>query len=70
MYAGKHAQIQEREVKLIATRARELNNKLSLQFEEMNAKIRRTPKNIEELTETREYMLGLQGTIETQKKDI
>ena len=53
MYVGKHGQIIEKEVKLIAQKAKEQNYKLSTKFDEINERIRRPPKNIEELTETK-----------------
>lgn len=56
LYVGKHSQIIEKEIKLIAQRAKEMNYELSTKFGEINAKICTTPKTIEELTETRRFI--------------
>ena len=56
MYAGKHASIVEKEIKLIAQKAKEKNYELSTKFDEINERMRRPPKNIEELTETKKYI--------------
>jgi len=69
-FAGKHSSIVEKEIKLIATRAREKNNELSLKFEEMESKIRKTPQNIEELTSIKEYMAALPIEIQKEKNEI
>jgi len=56
MYVGKYSQIIEKEIKLISQRAKEMNYELSTKFGEINEKIRKPPKNIEELTETRRFI--------------
>ena len=56
LYVGKHAQIIDKEIKLIAQRAKEMNYELSTKFGEINEKLRRPPKNIEELTDTRRFI--------------
>lgn len=56
LFSGKHTTIIEKEIKLIAQRARDTNNDLSLKFEDMQARIRKPPSTIEELTATKEYM--------------
>lgn len=69
-FAGKHSSIVEKEIKLIATRAREKNNELSLKFEEMEAKIRKTPQTIEELTDIKDFMAALPIEIQKDKVEI
>jgi hypothetical protein len=56
MYVGKHTSIIEKEIKLISQRARDMNYQLQMKFDEINEKIRRPPKNIEELTEIKKYI--------------
>ena len=70
VFSGKHSSIVEKEIKLIATRAREKNNELSLHFEEMESKIRKTPQDIEELTQIKEYMASLPIEIQKEKLEI
>lgn len=41
-----------------------------MKFDEINEKIRRPPKNIEELTETKKYIAEIPATIENLKKEI
>jgi dynein heavy chain len=67
MYVGKHASIIEKEIKLIAQKAKEMNYSLSTKFDEINERIRRPPKNIEDLTETRKYISEIPITIEKLK---
>ena len=67
MYVGKHTSIVEKEIKLIASKAKETNYNLSVKFEEIGEKIRRPPKNIEELTETRKFITEIPITIEKLK---
>jgi len=70
MYVGKHSSIIEKEIKLIAQKARETNYTLSTKFDEINERIRRPPKNIEDLTETRKYISEIPVEIEKLKKSI
>ena len=70
MYIGKHSSIIDKEVKLIAQKAKEKNYTLQMRFDEINEKIRRPPKNIEELTEIKKYIAEIPVTIETLKKEI
>jgi dynein heavy chain, axonemal len=70
MYVGKYSSIIEKEVKLIASKAKEANYNLSVKFEEIGEKIRRPPKNIEELTETRKFISEIPITIEKLKQEI
>lgn len=70
MYTGKHASIVEKEIKLIAQKAKEMNYNLSTKFDEINERIRRPPKNIEELTETKKFLAEIPITIEKLKQDI
>lgn len=70
MYVGKHTQIIDKEIKLIAQKAKELNYNLSTKFDEINERIRRVPKNIEELTETKKYISEIPITIAKLKEEI
>jgi hypothetical protein len=67
MYVGKHANIIEKEVKLIGQKAKEMNYQLATKFDEINERIRRPPKNIEELTDTKKYIAEIPITIEKLK---
>jgi dynein heavy chain len=69
-YVGKHSQIVDKEIKLIAQRAKEMNYELSTKFGEINEKIRKPPKNIEELTETRRFIQEIPSTIEKLRGEI
>lgn len=70
MYVGKHSNIIEKEIKLIAQKAKDMNYTLSTKFDEINERIRRPPKNIEELTETKKYISEIPVTIAKLKDDI
>ena len=70
LFSSRHDSIVDKEIKLIAQRARDKNNQLSLKFEEMEAKIRKTPNTIEELQEIKDYMAALPVEVETQKIEI
>lgn len=70
LFAGKHSSIVEKEIKLIASRARDKNNELSLKFEEMEARVRKTPQSIEELTDIKDFMAALPIEIQKDKVDI
>lgn len=70
MYVGKYNQIVEKEIKLISQRATESNYKISNKFAEIETHIRRVPKNIEELTETKKYISEIGIVIEKLRKEI
>lgn len=70
MYVGKHSSIIEKEIKLIAQKAKELNYSLSTKFDEINERIRRPPKNIEDLTETKKFIQEIPVVIEKLKQEI
>jgi len=70
MYVGKYNQIVEKEIKLISQRATESNYKISNKFAEIETVIRKVPKNIEELTETKKYISEIGIVIEKLKKEI
>lgn len=70
LYVGKHTQIIDKEIKLIAQRAKEMNYELSTKFGEINERIRRPPKNIEDLTDTRRYIQEIPSTIEKLRGEI
>lgn len=68
LYVGKYEQMIEKEIKLIASRATDLNYSISTKFGEINERIQRTPKDIEELTETKKYISEIGIVIEKQRK--
>jgi len=70
MYVGKYNQIVEKEIKLISQRATESNYKISNKFAEIETQIRRVPKNIEELTDTKKYISEIGIVIEKLRKEI
>lgn len=70
MYVGKHSNIITQEVKLIAQKAKEQNYKLATKFDEINERIRRVPKNIEDLTETKKYISEIPATIAKLREEI
>ena len=47
-----------------------MNYSLSTKFDEINEHIRRPPKNIEELTDTKKYIQEIPVTIEKLKTEI
>jgi len=69
-YKQKFDQIITKEINLIATKARDKNYSLTQKFEEINERIRRPPKNIEELTETKRYIMEIPIEIEKKKQEI
>lgn len=69
-YVGKYQQIIDKEIKLIASRANDKNYSISTKFGEINERICRVPKDIEELTETKKYISEIGIVIEKQKKEI
>lgn len=70
LYVGKHLQVVDKEIKLIAQRARDKNNELSLRFEDKEAQVRKTPATIEELTEIKEKMAAMPIEIAKDKVEI
>lgn len=47
-----------------------MNYTLSTKFDEINERIRRPPKNIEELTDTKKYIAEIPVTIEKLRQEI
>jgi hypothetical protein len=47
-----------------------MNYRLSTEFDSINERIRRPPKNIEDLTETKKYIAEIPITIEKLKTEI
>lgn len=47
-----------------------MNYQLAMKFDEINERIKRPPKNIEELTETKKYIAEIPLTIEKLNKEI
>lgn len=70
MYAGKYEQIVDKEIKLIARRAVDKNYEISTKFDEINERIQRPPKNIEELTETKKFISEVGVAIEKLRVEI
>ena len=70
LYQGKYQQIVDKEIKLIAARATDKNYAISTKFGEINERIQRVPKDIEELTETKKYISEIGIVIEKQRKEI
>jgi dynein heavy chain len=70
LYTGKYQQIVEKEVKLMASRAKGACYEISTKFGEITDRIRREPKNIEELTDTRKYISDVGIEIEKLKREI
>ena len=70
MYTGKYQQIIEKEIKLIAQRAKDKNYEISTKFDEINERIQRPPNGIEELTETKKYISEIGIVIEKLKTEI
>eukprot|EP00349_Pseudokeronopsis_sp_Brazil_P012276 CAMPEP_0202976174 /NCGR_PEP_ID=MMETSP1396-20130829/75150_1 /ASSEMBLY_ACC=CAM_ASM_000872 /TAXON_ID= /ORGANISM="Pseudokeronopsis sp., Strain Brazil" /LENGTH=102 /DNA_ID=CAMNT_0049713019 /DNA_START=30 /DNA_END=335 /DNA_ORIENTATION=+ len=70
MYVGKYSSIVDKEIKLIASKAKETNYNLTVKFDEIGERIRRPPKNIEDLTDTKKFIADIPLTIEKLKNDI
>lgn len=70
MYVGKHSNIIEKEIKLIAQKAKDQNYKLSTDIDKINERMKKIPKNIEELTETKKVITETPANIEKIKNEI
>jgi dynein heavy chain len=70
LFCSRHESIVDKDIKLIAQRARDRNNALALRFEEMESKIRKVPNTIEELQDIKDYMAALPIEIEQHKFEI
>jgi len=70
MYVNKHKNIIKNEKKLIAQKAKEKNYELTTKFDEIMEKIRKPPKDIEELTDIKKYISDIPIEIEKRKKEI
>jgi len=70
MYAAKYRDIQDKELKLIAQRAKDKNYVLLAQFGEIHTKVLNTPKTIDEMTDLKKYIQEQGITIEKMKKEI
>jgi hypothetical protein len=55
---------------LIAQKAKEMNYEITTKFDEINERIKRPPKDIQDLTETKKYIAEIGAEIEKKKKDI
>ena len=68
--SGKHTEIANQEIELIAKRARTTNAELLKTFKEMQEIIEKVPSNIEELTEIKQYMEKVPIEIKKLKPDM
>ena len=69
-FANKYALIAQKQIDLISKRCSASNDEILTKFEEMKTKIKRIPKDIEELTDTKEYMASVGMELEKLKNDI
>jgi hypothetical protein len=70
MYAAKYRDIVDKEIKLIAQKARDNNYSLTARFGEISEKIQKPPKTIDEMTDTKKYIADVGIQIEKMKKEI
>lgn len=70
LYAGKYAQIYDKEIKLIASKAKDWNYSISTRFGEIHNRILKPPQTIEDLTETNKFIAEIGIVIEKMKKEI
>lgn len=68
--SGKHKRIAEEEIEIIAKTARNQTNKLLKKFKEWQDIIEKTPSNIEELNEIREFMTKVPIEIKKIKSEM
>lgn len=68
--AGKHRKIAEEEIEIIAKTARNQTNKLLKRFKEWHDIIEKSPQNIEELNEIREFMTKVPIEIKKIKSEM
>lgn len=69
-YAQKYQLIVEKEIKLIAHKAKDKNYELTSQFGHMTEKIKKPPQTIDELTDLRNFIKDCGPDIEKKKKEI
>jgi len=69
-YAGKYASIVDKEIKLIATKAKDKNYQITTAFGQIKERILKKPKSIEDLTDTKKFINEVGVKIEQMKKDI
>lgn len=69
-YATKYQQIREKDIKLIAQIAKDTTNHLSVTFRFMEDKIMKAPETIEDLTNTKNFIMDQGVEIEKKKKEI
>jgi dynein heavy chain len=70
MLAAKHAKIAEEQIVLISKIAKATSDKILDDFEKSNMKVEGVPKNIEELSNIKEYMQGLPKELEKKQNEI
>jgi len=64
MLAAKHAKIAQAQIELIAKIAKATSNNIIEEFEKSSIKVESVPKNIEELSQIRDYMNNLPKELE------
>lgn len=69
-FAGKYQQIVQKEIQLIAQKAKDKNFFIQAQFGEIQTKINAEPSTIEELTETKKYIADCGMEIAKQRIEI
>lgn len=70
MYAQKFRDIQEKEINMIAMRAKEENTKLTFTFREMTNKVMNPPKDIDELNDIKNFINSLGVGIKKKQAEI
>ena len=70
MYAQKYQQIVEKEIRLIAQKAKDKNYDLTASFGQMEEKIKKPPTTIDELTDLKNFIKDCGPDIEKKKKEI
>ena len=70
IYRAKYVDIIDKEIKLIAQKARDNNYSLTARFGEISEKIQKPPKTIDEMTDTKKYIADAGILIEKMKKEI
>lgn len=70
MYAAKYRDIVDKEIKLIAQKAKDTNYTLTARFGEIAEKVQKVPKTIDDMTDTKKYIAEVGIQIEKMKKEI
>ena len=70
LLSQKHAKIMKDEIQLIAKRCRQQTEEILTSFEEIRTNIKKVPKDIEELTEIKEYMNACGSDVQKQQLEL